>query len=223
MGARSEVVVSANPRRFQGRFHGFVTFSLATGRQYLSQRAKHKTRNVLPFRQLDKGKRRERSQLHFLFGYVGTLELQIREVVDAMIDCLRTLSREADGQFLAIDLRVEMLEKQKTAGGRKVVLMLRKCLISSRKSGKGYAGGQEVEVPGITGLGVRESDRLQRLLREQRVRPGHLGLVLHERGGQQDRLREDPDPRSLLRSASATEHISPFVKKKNHVAYSCFC
>lgn len=24
-------------------------------------------------------------------------------------------------------------------------------------------------------------------------------------------------------SASATEFISPFVKKKNHLAYSCFC
>lgn len=42
----------------------------------------------------------------------GTLELQpeIKEVVDSMVERLRTLSRKSDGQFVAVDLRLELLE-----------------------------------------------------------------------------------------------------------------
>lgn len=44
----------------------------------------------------------------------GSLELQpeMHEVVDSMVERLRTLSRNSDGQFLAVDLRLEMLEKK---------------------------------------------------------------------------------------------------------------
>ncbi|XP_047959865.1 protein MANNAN SYNTHESIS-RELATED 2-like [Salvia hispanica] len=44
----------------------------------------------------------------------GTLEPQteVREVVDSMIDRLKTLSKKSNGQFVAIDLRVDILEKK---------------------------------------------------------------------------------------------------------------
>uniref|UniRef100_A0A7N0U0D0 O-fucosyltransferase family protein n=1 Tax=Kalanchoe fedtschenkoi TaxID=63787 RepID=A0A7N0U0D0_KALFE len=44
----------------------------------------------------------------------GTLELQpaVQEVVDSMVERLRTLSRKSDGHFVAIDLRVEVLESK---------------------------------------------------------------------------------------------------------------
>ncbi|RDX60546.1 hypothetical protein CR513_61302 [Mucuna pruriens] len=44
----------------------------------------------------------------------GSLELQqeMHEVVDSMVERLRTLSRNSDGQFIAVDLRVEMLDKK---------------------------------------------------------------------------------------------------------------
>ena len=44
----------------------------------------------------------------------GSLQLQqeIQEVVDSMVERLRTLSRKSDGQFIAVDLRVDMLEKK---------------------------------------------------------------------------------------------------------------
>lgn len=44
----------------------------------------------------------------------GALELQpeVHEVVDSMIERLRTLSRKSNDQFIAIDLRVDMLEKK---------------------------------------------------------------------------------------------------------------
>ncbi|KAK3411182.1 hypothetical protein EUGRSUZ_J03159 [Eucalyptus grandis] len=48
----------------------------------------------------------------------GTLELQpeVNEVVDSMVERLRTLSRKSDGQFLAVDLRVDMLENKNCQG-----------------------------------------------------------------------------------------------------------
>ncbi|KAF7147703.1 hypothetical protein RHSIM_Rhsim03G0267800 [Rhododendron simsii] len=44
----------------------------------------------------------------------GTLELQpaLKEVIDLMVKRLRALSHRSDGQFIAADLRVEMLEKR---------------------------------------------------------------------------------------------------------------
>lgn len=48
----------------------------------------------------------------------GTLELQpeVNEVVDSMIERLKTLSRKSDGRFIAVDLRVEILEKESCHG-----------------------------------------------------------------------------------------------------------
>lgn len=44
----------------------------------------------------------------------GALQLQaeVNEVVDSMIERLRTLSRKSDGRFIAVDLRVEILAKK---------------------------------------------------------------------------------------------------------------
>lgn len=52
-------------------------------------------------------------------GMFGALELQpeVREVVDSMVERLRTLSRKSNGQFVAVDLRVEILEKKGCVGG----------------------------------------------------------------------------------------------------------
>ncbi|OVA07518.1 GDP-fucose protein O-fucosyltransferase [Macleaya cordata] len=48
----------------------------------------------------------------------GTLELQpeVHEVVDSMVERLRTLSRKSNGQFIAVDLRVDILEKKGCQG-----------------------------------------------------------------------------------------------------------
>lgn len=45
-------------------------------------------------------------------GMFGTLELQpeMREVVDSMVESLHVLSRKSHGKFIAVDLRVDMLE-----------------------------------------------------------------------------------------------------------------
>lgn len=48
----------------------------------------------------------------------GTLELQpeVHDVVDSMVERLRTLSRKSNGQFVAVDLRVDVLEKKNCQG-----------------------------------------------------------------------------------------------------------
>nr|XP_048318712.1 protein MANNAN SYNTHESIS-RELATED 1-like [Ziziphus jujuba var. spinosa] len=48
----------------------------------------------------------------------GTLELQyeIHEVVDSMVQRLKTLSRKSDGQFVAVDLRVDILQQKGCQG-----------------------------------------------------------------------------------------------------------
>ncbi|KAK7389457.1 hypothetical protein VNO78_24522 [Psophocarpus tetragonolobus] len=48
----------------------------------------------------------------------GSLELQqeTRDLVDSMVERLRTLSRKSNGQFIAVDLRVEMLDKKGCQG-----------------------------------------------------------------------------------------------------------
>ncbi|KAI3759828.1 hypothetical protein L6452_07919 [Arctium lappa] len=48
----------------------------------------------------------------------GALELQpdVQEVVDSMVDRLKTLSRKSDGQFVAVDLRLDMLDKKGCQG-----------------------------------------------------------------------------------------------------------
>lgn len=64
----------------------------------------------------------------------GTLELQpeIREVVDSMVDRLKTLSQKSDGKFVAVDLRLDMLEQKGCQGSKKcygpqeIALFLRK-------------------------------------------------------------------------------------------------
>ncbi|KAI3711925.1 hypothetical protein L1987_70474 [Smallanthus sonchifolius] len=51
----------------------------------------------------------------------GTLELQqeVREVVDSIVDRLKTLSRNSDSEFVAIDLRLDMLEQKGCQGSKK--------------------------------------------------------------------------------------------------------
>lgn len=68
----------------------------------------------------------------------GTLVLQpeVREVVDSMVDRLKTLSRKSDGQFVAVDVRLDMLDSKgcqgnsdgskKCYGPQEIAMFLRK-------------------------------------------------------------------------------------------------
>ncbi|RZB86707.1 Protein SGS3 [Glycine soja] len=62
--------------------------------------------------ELEKELENERTQL------MDNLELQqeTHDLVDSMVERLRTLSRKSDGQFIVVDLRVEMLDKKGCQG-----------------------------------------------------------------------------------------------------------
>lgn len=63
------------------------------------------------------GKKSDADSVACLAMY-GSLELQqeIHDLVDSMVERLKTLSRKLDGQFVAVDLRVEMLDKKGCQG-----------------------------------------------------------------------------------------------------------
>lgn len=52
----------------------------------------------------------------------NTLKLQpnVQEVIDSMVGRLRTLSRDSGGQFIAVDLRLEVQQKKGCKGGGSV-------------------------------------------------------------------------------------------------------
>ncbi|KAJ0751626.1 putative GDP-fucose protein O-fucosyltransferase [Helianthus annuus] len=51
----------------------------------------------------------------------GSLELQpeVREVVDSIVERLQTLSRKSDSEFVAVDLRLDMLDQKGCQGSKK--------------------------------------------------------------------------------------------------------
>ncbi|EYU21223.1 hypothetical protein ABFS83_09G126300 [Erythranthe nasuta] len=63
---------------------------------------------------MKKNKERTKTDSTACLAMFGTLEPQseVREVVDSMIDRLRTVSKKSNGQFVAVDLRVDILEKK---------------------------------------------------------------------------------------------------------------
>lgn len=83
-------------------------------------RTKGNIRLATYFPSLNMRKTDEKSNTDSLacLGMFGTLDLQpeVREVVDSMIERLKTLSRKANGKFIAVDLRVDMLEKKGCQG-----------------------------------------------------------------------------------------------------------
>ncbi|CAA0821190.1 O-fucosyltransferase family protein [Striga hermonthica] len=79
-------------------------------------RTKGNVRLVTYFPSVNMKKNKEKSNSDDLacLATFGTLEpqVEVREVIDSIIDRLKTVSRKSNGQFVAIDLRVDILEKK---------------------------------------------------------------------------------------------------------------
>lgn len=86
-------------------------------------RTKGTIRLVTYFTSANMRKSEEKSNLNSVacLATFATLELkpEVQEVVDSMVERLRTLSRRSDGQFIAVDLRAELLEKKGCHGKTK--------------------------------------------------------------------------------------------------------
>ncbi|KAF8400233.1 hypothetical protein HHK36_013530 [Tetracentron sinense] len=194
----------------------------------------------------------------------GTLEFQpeVHEVVDSMVERLRTLSRKSDGQFIAVDLRVEILEKKGCQGsgsaGRKTCYNAQEIGVFLRKIGfnrdttiyltqsrwhSSLDALRDIFPKTYTKEGIVPADKKAKFLDSESFEfekamdfyicsqsdvfvPAISGLfyanVAGKRiaSGRTQILVPADIPGS---SASASNFISPYVSKKNHLAYSCFC
>uniref|UniRef100_A0A7C9DCH6 O-fucosyltransferase family protein n=1 Tax=Opuntia streptacantha TaxID=393608 RepID=A0A7C9DCH6_OPUST len=195
----------------------------------------------------------------------GTLELQpeVQGVVDSMVERLRTLSRKSDGRFIAVDLRVDVLEKKGCQGqggsgpkscydAREIAEFLRKIgftkdttiyLTQSRWDSR-LDALKEFFPKTYTKEGIMPMDKKQEFLDpEARTLeevidfyissesdvfvPAISGLFYANVAGKRIASGKTqiliPADVSASSAASPDEHISHYVTKQNHLAYSCFC
>ncbi|GLT54291.1 hypothetical protein SLA2020_275020 [Shorea laevis] len=226
---------------------GFVTFSLTNGPEYhVSQivdavvvaRYLGATLVLLTLEEANQVTRGA-LKIFMMLRRFGTLQLrpEIQEVVDSMVERLRTLSRKSDGQFIAVDLRIDMLEKkgchengypslltesrwQSSLDALKDLFpktYTKESIIPADKKAKflDYEGSEyekvidfyicsqsDVFVPAISGLFYSN-------VAGKRIAAGRTQILV---------------PANIPESsASASDFITHYVSKKNHLAYSCFC
>ncbi|XP_052181724.1 protein MANNAN SYNTHESIS-RELATED 1-like [Diospyros lotus] len=190
----------------------------------------------------------------------GTLELQpeVREVVDSIIERLRTLSRKSNGQFIAVDLRVEMLEKKGCQGSavkscygpEEIALFLRKTgfdkettiYLTQSRWDSSLDALKDFFPKTYTKETIMPVDKKEKYLNSETSElekaidfyictesdvfvPAISGLFYANVAGKRIASGKTQIlvPANVAASASATDFISPYVSKKNHLAYSCFC
>uniref|UniRef100_A0A5B7ABN8 O-fucosyltransferase family protein n=1 Tax=Davidia involucrata TaxID=16924 RepID=A0A5B7ABN8_DAVIN len=189
----------------------------------------------------------------------GTLELQpeVHEVVDSMVERLRTLSRKSDGQFIAVDLRVEILEKKGCQGMKscyspqEIALFLRKIgfdkdttIYLTQSRWDSSLDALKDFFPKIyTKEGIMPVDKKAKFLNSEASEfekvidfyicsqsdvfvPAISGLFYANVAGKRiasSRTQILVPANIPGSSAPAADFLSPYVSKKNHLAYSCFC
>ncbi|CAL0308606.1 unnamed protein product [Lupinus luteus] len=196
----------------------------------------------------------------------GSLELQpeIKDLVDSMVERLRTLSRKSDGQFIAVDLRVEMLDKKGCQGSgdrakekscysaQEIAKFLRKIgfqkdttiyVTESRWHSsldslkdlfpKTYIKESIIPADKKKKLQVSEDSELEKVIdfyissESDVFVPAISGLLYANVAGKRigNGKTQILVPADIIQdsSASASNFLSPYISKKNHFAYSCYC
>ncbi|KAL0012755.1 hypothetical protein SO802_007863 [Lithocarpus litseifolius] len=194
----------------------------------------------------------------------GSLQLQpeIQEVVDSMVERLRTLSRKSDGQFIAVDLRVDMLEKkgchENGDTGRKTCYSAQELAEFLKKTGfdkdtpvyltesrwqSSLDALKDLFPKTYTKESIMPADKKATFLDSEGSEyekvidfhvcsqsdvfvPAISGLFYSNVVGKRiaaGRIQTLVPANIRGSSASASDFITPYVTKKNHLAYSCFC
>lgn len=194
----------------------------------------------------------------------GSLQLQpeIQEVVDSMVERLRTLSRKSDGQFIAVDLRVDMLEKKgchengdtgrKTCySAQELAEFLKKTrfdkdtpvYLTESRWQSSLDALKDLFPKTYTKESIMPADKKATFLDSEGSEyekvidfyvcsqsdvfvPAISGLFYSNVVGKRiaaGRIQTLVPANIRGSSASASDFITPYVTKKNHLAYSCFC
>ncbi|XP_068647673.1 protein MANNAN SYNTHESIS-RELATED 1-like [Aristolochia californica] len=193
----------------------------------------------------------------------GTLELQkeIIETVDSMLARLRTLSRRSDGQFVAVDLRVDILQGKgcKDTGMKgkscytpeETAVFLQKIgferettiYVTQPRWHESLEALKDKFPNTYTKESIVPADKKQKFLdlespHLEKVLDFHIcsqsdvfvpaisGLFYANVAGR--RIASGTGntlvPSQIQgSSAPATNFVSPYISKKNHMAYSCYC
>ncbi|KAI9073052.1 hypothetical protein K1719_044972 [Acacia pycnantha] len=211
-----------------------------------------------------KGGKKGNSDSVACLAMFGSLELrpQIRELIKSMVERLRTLSQKSDGRFVAVDLRVDMLDGKGCEGSndkqekscfnaQEIAVFLRK--IGFDKDTTVYVTGsrwdssldslKDLFPKTVTKDAVMSEEKRSKYLDSEGSEfekvidfyisaesdvfvPAVPGLfyanVAGKRIGSGKTQIFLPAVISDL-SYSATDFLSPYVYKKNHFAYSCYC
>ncbi|KAG7649289.1 unnamed protein product [Arabidopsis thaliana] len=194
----------------------------------------------------------------------GSLELQpaVNELVESMIQRLKTHSKKSGGRFIAIDLRVEILEKKnchetgavgsKTCyNAQEIALFLRKLgfdsdttiYLTQPRWESSLNILKDIFPKTYTKEAIMPSDKKSKYLelenseyenvidfyissRSDVFVPAIPGLFYANTVGKRIALGK---PQVLVpaeisgTSGLPANYISPYISKKNHLAYSCFC
>lgn len=194
----------------------------------------------------------------------GTLELQseVNEVVNSMIDRLQTLSRKSDGKFVAVDLRIEMLERKgchaSGSSGTKSCYTAQEIAIFLRKIGfdedttiyltqsrwdnsldilkdifpKTYTKESIIPDEKKSKFLETEDSEYEKVIdfyicsQSDVFVPAISGLFYANVAGKRITTGKTQIlvPADISgSSALVTNHFSPYISKKNHMAYSCYC
>ncbi|GAY58547.1 hypothetical protein CUMW_187810 [Citrus unshiu] len=192
----------------------------------------------------------------------GTLELQpdVNEVVDSMVERLRTLSRKSDGRFIAVDLRVDLLDnkgchegngRKSCYGAHEIAVFLRKIgydkdttiYLTQSRWDSSLSVLKDIFPKTYTKENIMPADKKEKFLdsadsefekvidfylcsQSDAFVPAISGLFYANVAGKRIASGKNQIliPADISgSSASATDFISPYVLKKNHMAHSCFC
>ncbi|KAL2516138.1 O-fucosyltransferase family protein [Forsythia ovata] len=138
-------VVKSQPAKLSARNLAVVKVPNRVTEEYIAEniepvfRSKGNIRLATYFPSVNMKKKKEKSKTDSIgcLAMFGTLEPQteVREVVDSLVNRLRTLSRKSNGQFVAVDLRLDILDKKgchknggskSCYGPKEIALFLRK-------------------------------------------------------------------------------------------------
>ncbi|KAK4269574.1 hypothetical protein QN277_022713 [Acacia crassicarpa] len=211
-----------------------------------------------------KGGKKGNSDSVACLAMFGSLELrpQIRELIKSTVESLRTLSQKSDGRFVAVDLRVDMLDGKGCEGSndkqekncfnaQEIAVFLRK--IGFDKDTTVYVTGsrwdssldslKDLFPKTVTKDAVMSEEKRSKYLDSESSEfekvidfyistesdvfvPAVPGLLYANVAGKRIGSSKTqiflPAVISDL-SYSATDFLSPYVYKKNHFAYSCYC